>query len=107
MAENETDSGTTERRPETGGLLPAPGFDWSKVKWGAPLEAVSELCSYCGEKLNDHPLRLFTGDGWAAAFCAHCQTEWFGLQLFDDEPDADDGFDDLDIDGRDAGDFEP
>lgn len=69
------------------GLTPKAGFDWSKVRWGAPDAPVSGRCSYCQTKIGDDepPLRLFSDKGDGAVFCRACQKEWWGLEEFDDE----------------------
>jgi hypothetical protein len=66
-------------------LRPAAGFRWEAVSWGGPDEPVSDDCSYCGDAIgeDDIPLRLWTQDGWGAAFCDACQTRWWGLESFD------------------------
>lgn len=58
---------------------------WSRVKWGGPDEAVSEMCSYCGALAGEMPLRLFSVAGDAAVFCADCQSTWWGLESFDED----------------------
>jgi len=60
-------------------LAPAAGFDWSRVQWGGPDDRPSDTCSYCGAPLGEHPLRLFSPAGRAAAFCGGCQETWWGL----------------------------
>ncbi|MBN1441681.1 MAG: hypothetical protein JXA90_03180 [Planctomycetes bacterium] len=71
-------------------LQPLPGFDWTKVKWGAPTAAVTEVCSYCGERLSEEgvPLRCWNQAGWACAFCETCMQKWWGLESYA-EPDED------------------
>jgi hypothetical protein len=73
--------------PET--IRPRRGFDWQRVKWGAPDAPRTEHCSYCGDKLprDDDafvPLTMWTSDGWCAEFCDHCQAAWWGIEAFDD-----------------------
>jgi hypothetical protein len=66
-------------------LQPRPGFDWWRVKWGGPDDLVSEVCSYCGELLDDDgvPLRLWSEDsGLSAVFCDACMSTWWGLETF-------------------------
>lgn len=67
-------------------LSPAPGFDWSRVRWGAPDAPRSEQCSYCDAPLGapeepdyEVPLIIWRADGSAAEFCMVCQEQWWGL----------------------------
>jgi len=71
-------------------LAPKPGFDWRRVRWGAPDARRTDRCSYCGAKLPDDddddaepfvPLILWNREGWCAEFCAGCQVKWWGLTL--------------------------
>jgi hypothetical protein len=68
-------------------LEPQPGFDWTRVQWGAPTAVQSDDCSYCGAAIPDEiiPLRLWTTRGWAAVFCEACMRTWWGIESFDDE----------------------
>ncbi|HTF76596.1 MAG TPA: hypothetical protein VK620_20085 [Bradyrhizobium sp.] len=70
-------------------LRPHPGFNWMLVAWDGPDEPRTDQCSYCGDKFPDEdedpefvPLILWNSKGWAAEFCDHCQTTWFGIQSF-------------------------
>jgi hypothetical protein len=49
------------------------GFDWKRVVFG-----VEGGCAYCGAALGADPLRLFSVQGEAAAFCDACGARWFG-----------------------------
>lgn len=65
------------------GIEPKPGFDWSKVKWGAPTDRTTEHCSYCGAAMDedDVPLIMWselTGD--TCQFCIDCQSKWWGFE---------------------------
>jgi hypothetical protein len=66
-------------------LAPAPGFDWHKVKWGAPNARRTTRCSYCGTPFPDEedddfvPLIMWNSAGWCAEFCEDCQRQWWGL----------------------------
>ena len=68
-------------------MEPKSGFDWSRVRWTGPLAPVDDTCSYCGAAIPDDeiPLRLWTPDSSAAAFCRACQSAWWGIVTFDDE----------------------
>jgi hypothetical protein len=59
---------------------PLPGFDWTRVQWGAPDARRTEICSYCGDELAEDsvPLIIWNKDGWCAEFCDHCQATWWG-----------------------------
>ncbi len=73
----------------TNAIEPKPGFDWSKVQWGAPDDVVSDDCSYCGAAIPDEavPLRLWNQDGWAAVFCDGCMATWWGMTAIASDPD--------------------
>lgn len=63
-------------------IKPVPGFDWRKVRWGAPNARRTTRCSYCGAPLNDDddvPLMLWNAEGWCAEFCEACQCRWWGF----------------------------
>jgi hypothetical protein len=66
-------------------LQPLAGFDWARVKWGGPHDAVSDECSYCGATIpdDDMPLRLWAKSGHAAVFCEACQRTWWGMESFE------------------------
>jgi hypothetical protein len=63
-------------------LRPRPGFDPMKINWGGPDERRTEVCSYCGDALDEDsvPLILWNAQGWCAEFCDHCQTAWWGIE---------------------------
>jgi hypothetical protein len=67
---------------------PKPGFDWGHVTWGRPDAVVSALCSYCSASFRDEdvPLMLFKPDGSCAKFCDACQSTWFDMKTFNEEP---------------------
>lgn len=77
-------------------IRPRPGFDPSKLNWGAPDQPQSDDCSYCGDAIPDDavPLRMWNAEGWAVVFCDTCTETWFGMQGFEDpveprpEPEA-------------------
>lgn len=105
-----------QKKMKTANILqPKPGFDWSKVQWGAPDAPETDFCSYCGkpfprdyseafrsyatkaeadaaiEKLRARvdafmPLILWKKDGSAAEFCDECQKQWFGIWSPEGEP---------------------
>lgn len=62
-------------------LQPNPGFEWSAVMWGAPDEVVADVCSYCGDQLDEEsvPLTLWDEEGWTACFCEHCMVRWWNM----------------------------
>jgi hypothetical protein len=64
-------------------LTARAGFDWDAVKWGAPHERRTEVCSYCRTPLRDDecPLTLATKSGWVAEFCEACQRTWWGFEF--------------------------
>ena len=64
-------------------LQPKPGFEWGRVKWGGPLDPVSDACSYCSARIPEEavPLRFWTEQGHAAVFCDPCSARWFGLEV--------------------------
>ncbi len=65
-----------------------PRFDWSKLKWGAPQDQMSDDCSYCGAPIAEDacPLRMWKPDGSAAVLCDDCCSDSFGLKTFPPEP---------------------
>jgi hypothetical protein len=69
-------------------LEPLPGFDWARVKWGAPDARRTEHCSYCGAALDDDsvPLILWSATGWCAEFCDGCKETHWGFTIVR-EPD--------------------
>jgi hypothetical protein len=68
-------------------LKPRPGFDPMKINWGGPDELRTEVCSYCGDALDEDsvPLILWNAEGWCAEFCDHCQATWWGIETFEDD----------------------
>lgn len=71
-------------------IAPLPGFDWSRLKWGAPDAPQSDNCSYCAAEIPDGsvPLILWRADGSAIQFCAACQKRWWGMESYEQgEPD--------------------
>lgn len=66
-------------------LTPKPGFDWNMVSWGGPDETPTDSCSYCDDDIPEYcePLMMWNRSGWAAQFCDHCATTWFGLHTSD------------------------
>jgi hypothetical protein len=77
--------------------IPWPrSLDPQKINWGGPEERRTEVCSYCGDRLNEDsvPLILWTSEGWCAEFCDHCQATHWAVQSFDepakpvDEPEV-------------------
>ena len=74
------------------GLSPRAGFNWMAVSWGGPNEPVSDTCSYCDAVIPEAsaPLILWNRDSWCARFCVACQRTWWGMEIFDDYPDAED-----------------
>jgi hypothetical protein len=73
-------------------LKPKDGFDWGRVKWGAPDEPVSEECSYCCTAIPEDsvPLMLFDQRSWGAVFCDACMVTWWGFSPRVPAPDEDD-----------------
>lgn len=67
-------------------LQPRPGFDWSRVRFGAPDARVADDCSYCEAPLGEGeaPLMLFTKKGAMAQFCEDCQERWWGAATIHD-----------------------
>jgi hypothetical protein len=76
----------------TAPLVPAAGFDWAKVKWGAPDAPRSDYCSYCRVLISDEDvtLMMWDKDGACAQFCDACQQTWWGLESFEAPDDEDD-----------------
>lgn len=66
-------------------IEPKPGFDWTRVNWGAPNQVRTDKCSYCDAALDDVPLILWNTRGWAAEFCRACQRDWWGMVSYDDD----------------------
>jgi hypothetical protein len=69
----------------TATIKPKSGFDWSRVKWGAPNERRTTKCSYCGAKFPDDDdsdfvsLIMWSERGWCVEFCDDCQATWWGV----------------------------
>jgi hypothetical protein len=65
-------------------IKPKPGFDWRRVKWGAPNERRTTTCSYCGAKFpedddSDFVPLIMRGERGYAEFCDNCQATWWGV----------------------------
>jgi hypothetical protein len=58
------------------------GFDWRKVRFTPPGSdpgvTGTLACAYCDGPLGQEPLRLFSIEREAAAFCDACAARWFG-----------------------------
>lgn len=53
--------------------------EWAaKIVWGHPDSPQRDLCAICHGGLDDVPLRIWKGDGSAAAFCDDCAKQAFG-----------------------------
>ncbi|HEY7302167.1 MAG TPA: hypothetical protein VH684_30100 [Xanthobacteraceae bacterium] len=69
--------------PKRPRLEPLPGFDWSRVTWGAADAPEGAHCSYLdclapiGE--DDVPLMLWDSEGRGARFCETCMRKWWGF----------------------------
>jgi hypothetical protein len=61
-------------------------LDPMRVNWGAPDQARTEHCSYCGDLLDPDsvPLILWDARGWCAEFCDHCQAMHWGVHSVED-----------------------
>lgn len=61
-------------------LRPRPGFDPTRINWGAPDQTRTDRCSYCDAPFDDDavPLILWNERGWCAEFCDACVREIFG-----------------------------
>lgn len=55
-----------------------PGFDATRLKWGAPDEPPADDCSYCGAELPEDgvPLMMWSDPGACAQLCDACVDAW-------------------------------
>lgn len=70
-------------------FTPAPGFDWSRVRWDDADAPVRDDCSLCGAVIPEDavPLRMCNARGDGCVFCDPCAERWFGLMPVQKEDD--------------------